>query len=58
MTARRAEILAALTSHDHGDGCLGIIVDEALAENPAVTVAEVREIVLQAERDAADEASR
>lgn len=58
VARHRADILAALASHDRGDGGLGIIVDEALAEDPAVTVAEVREIVIQAERDAADEASR
>lgn len=55
LARRRADLLAALASHDHGDGCLGIIVDEALAEDPTVTLAAVREIVLQAEADAAAE---
>lgn len=55
MTAetRRAEILSALRSHDHGDGCLGIIVDQALADDPECTIDDVREIVEEAERDAA-----
>ena len=55
VASHRDDLLAALASHDHGDGCLGIIVDEALAEDPTVTLAAVREIVLQAEADAAAE---
>lgn len=51
--ARRVEILSALRKHDHGDGCLGIIVDQALADDPDVTIDEVRAIVVQAERAAA-----
>lgn len=52
MTARRAEILSALSAHDRGDGCLGIIVDQALADDPNCTVDDVRAIVLEAESDA------
>lgn len=51
--ARRANILAALSSHDHGDGCLGIIVDQALRDDPVATIAAVRQIVIDAEEDAA-----
>lgn len=54
-TNRHSEILSALSQHDHGDGCLGIIIDYALQDNPDVTVEEVAEIVVQAEEDAAAE---
>jgi len=49
---RRGEILAALSAHDHGDGCLGIIVDQALADDHAVSTADVLAIVVEAEAEA------
>lgn len=51
-TNRRSDILSALISLDDGTGTLGIIVDQALADDPAVTVAAVREIVTEAIADA------
>lgn len=53
---RRASLLAALSTFDDGSGTLGIIVDHALAEDPAVTVEAVREIVIEAIADAKLEA--
>jgi hypothetical protein len=53
---RYDEIMAALSDHDRGDGCLGIIVRQALADEPACSVDSVRAIVLEAEADAAADA--
>jgi hypothetical protein len=50
------EIMAALSDHDRGDGCLGIIVRQARADEPACSVDSVRAIVLEAEADAAADA--
>jgi hypothetical protein len=58
QTNRRSDILSALASLDDGTGTLGIIVDQALADDPAVTVDEVREIVREAKADAQVEAAR
>jgi hypothetical protein len=52
MTNRRSDILVALASHDDGSGTLGIIVDQALADDPDVSIQDVREIVIEAEEDA------
>jgi hypothetical protein len=58
MEARVSDLLAALSDHDRGDGCLGIIVRQALADDPGATVEDVRAIVLQAEEDARIERER
>lgn len=52
---RRSELLALLISHDDGTGTLRIIVDQALTDDANVTLATLREIIVQAERDARDE---
>lgn len=49
---RRNNLLAALNSLDDGTGTLGIIVEHALADDPAITTEDVREIVLEAIADA------
>ena len=55
---RRADLLAQLSHFDHGDGCLGIIVDEGLRRNPDVTAEDLREVCLDAEEDARVERER
>jgi hypothetical protein len=50
--ARRSDMLSFLRSLDDGTGDLGIIIDQALADDPAVTIAAVREIVLEARAEA------
>ena len=55
---RRASLLGGLASYDDGTGTLGIIVDQALADDPLVTLEAVREIVVEAIEDAKLEASR
>lgn len=57
-TTRRSALLAELAHLDDGTGDLGVIVDRAIADDPNVTAADVREIVLAARRDAAEERSR
>lgn len=47
----RAEILSALSDHNHGDGCLGIIVDQAIADG-ITDVETIREICIEAAEDA------
>ncbi len=42
IAACRADITGALSSHDHGDGCLGVIVDEALEDAAAEAEQEMR----------------
>lgn len=51
-TIRRNDLLAELSSFDRGDGCLGIIIDEGLRRDPDVTAEELREVCVEAERDA------
>lgn len=58
LAARQADLLATLADLDDGTGTLGIVVDQALADDPAVTVASVREIVTAAIQDARAEAVR
>lgn len=53
-TDRIATLLSATADLDDGTGTLGIIVRQALIDDPAVTAAEVREIVETAIADAAD----
>jgi hypothetical protein len=55
---RRSEILAALSDHNHGDGCLGVIVDAALAADPNVSIDSVRSVCVSAEEDSALERER
>lgn len=56
--ARRADLLTQLSHFDHGDGCLGIIVDEGLRNNPSVTIEELRAVCIEAEQDARVERDR
>lgn len=57
-TARRRNLLAALSSYDDGSGTLGIVVDQALRDDPEVTRAEIAAILDEAIADAATEATR
>lgn len=52
VASRHDELLAGLAKHDDGAGTLGIIVDQALADDPDVSIAEVAAIVENAIRDA------
>jgi hypothetical protein len=54
---RRADILSTLAGLDDGTGTLGVIVDQALADDPAITAAKVREIVCEAIADARADAA-
>lgn len=47
----RANMIARLADLDDGTGDLGVIVDQALADDPDATDADVREIILQARAD-------
>lgn len=49
---RRESLLCALRSLDDGTGTTAIIVDQALSDDPEVTVEAVREIVSEAMADA------
>lgn len=57
-TPRTTEIISALSSLDDGTGTLGIIVRQALVDDPGVTVEEVRAIVQEAIADAKAERER
>lgn len=50
---RYSDLCAQLRGHDHGDGGIGIIVAQALRDDPAVTYDDVLAIVVEAEEDAA-----
>lgn len=58
LAARRETLLAGLSKYDDGSGTLGAIVDQALADDPAATLADVRAIVVEAIKDAEIEAAR
>lgn len=57
-TDRVPELLAACSQYDRGDGCLGIIVRQALADDLNVSAEEVMSICREAEEDAARERER
>lgn len=53
----RSFILFALSAHNHGDGCLGIIVDHCIADG-ITDIETIRSIVVEAETDARLERER
>lgn len=53
---RYRDLCAQLSRHDHGDGGIGVIVAEALRNNPSATYDDVLAIVIEAEAEAAVEA--
>ena len=55
---RAAEILADLCDLDDGTGTIGIIIRQAISDDPSVTTETVREIVREAITDAATELAR
>jgi hypothetical protein len=55
---RRNDLLSALSDLDDGTGTLGIIVDQALADDPNVSEDTVRAIVVESIEDAKVERSR
>jgi alkylhydroperoxidase/carboxymuconolactone decarboxylase family protein YurZ len=55
VVPRDAAIIAALSSHDRGDGCLGVMVRAALRNDPNATIDEIRQGIIEAEADAAAE---
>ena len=56
--ARVQGILADLADLQDGGGNLGVVVRQALADDPAATAADVRAIWAEATRDAEVEAAR
>jgi hypothetical protein len=54
----RHALLSSLADLDDGTGDLGVIVDQAIADDAQVLAADVREIVLAARRDAKVEEGR
>lgn len=58
QSTARSELLAQLADLDKGDGTLGIVIDHALRDDPAVTADEIRAIWADATEDAAAEAAR
>jgi len=56
FATRRADLIVSLRALDDGTGDIGVIVDHALADDPEVTAAAVREIVLEARAEASTEA--
>jgi hypothetical protein len=55
---RALALIAALSHFDRGDGCLGIIVRQAIKDNPSADADDIREICIEAEADAAVERAR
>ena len=50
--ARVRDLLVSLRAYDHGDGCLGIIVRQALKDDPGATAEDIASICREAEEDA------
>jgi predicted regulator of amino acid metabolism with ACT domain len=60
LATRAREITSdpRIQARDKGDGGIGIIVRQALADDPEATVEDVLAIIIEAEEDARGEAAR